>query len=103
MSEEWGTYKPAASDANPPAPHRAPFPWQHLAFAVGYALIAWFVFWLLVALGVLHFVTVAVTAKRNDELISICRAVMEYLRELLAYITLTREEKPFPFGPFPTN
>ena len=97
------------SDAQPvpnvPAPTvtRPPFPVMRLLYAVGYAVLAWFVFWAILFLGLLQFVVILVEAKANQELKGFIFNLVQYLWELLAYIAFIRDEQPFPVGPFPKS
>lgn len=84
-----------------PVPVRPPFPVERLFFALGFAVAAWFVFWTAIFLGVAQFVITAVNGKTNDELKDFTLRLVQYLWELLAYIAFVRDEKPFPFAPFP--
>lgn len=98
-SGESGPYTPP-----PPHPARAPFPWARLLYAIGFAVLAWVMFWLLVlVLAPLFFITLAISGKENEELKRISLRALHYLLELLAFISGVSEEKPFPFGPFPSG
>ena len=88
----------------PPPPHalRPPFPWMRLLYAIGFAVVAWVMFWLIVLLlAPLQFITIAIAGKPNEELKHMSLRAMHYLVELLVFITGARDEKPFPLGPFP--
>jgi hypothetical protein len=101
MTDDHSAYG-AGSTAPPPAPPlRQPFPFARLIYAVGFAVVAWVVFWLVLFLAVLQFVTTAVMGHANDELKHFSRSMTLYLEELLGYITLVRDEQPFPIGTFP--
>jgi hypothetical protein len=70
--------------------------------------VAWFVFWVLIALAVVQFILVllqsltsSVSGHPNDELKRLNLRLIQYLLEVLAYITFVRETLPFPFSPFP--
>ncbi|MGA7676086.1 MAG: DUF4389 domain-containing protein [Rhizomicrobium sp.] len=80
---------------------RPPFPAVRLLYAIGFAVVAWCVFWVVMLLAVFQFVVVGVKGKLNDELKSLSLNLVQYLWELLAFITFVRDEQPFPFGPFP--
>jgi hypothetical protein len=88
-----------ASDARA-VPH-LPFPAVRLLYAIGFAVAAWFVFWIVVLLAVFQFVVVAINGKTNDEIKSLSLNLVQYLWEVLAFVTFVRDEQPFPFGPFP--
>jgi hypothetical protein len=97
------------SDSAPPPPPppfypRPPFPWSRLFYAIGFSFIAWAVFWIIVALLTpVHYITIAITGRPNEELRSMNLRAVHYLFELLGFITGARDEKPFPLGPFPRD
>lgn len=84
-------------------PARSAFPVVRLLYAFAYAVIAWFVIHLIVALAVIQFAVLAVTGRLNDELKAFCLSLVQYLWELLAFVTFVRDEQPFPIGPFPRH
>ncbi len=80
---------------------KIPFPVVRLFYAIAFAVAAWFVFWIALLLGVAQFVVVLVTGRVNDELKGFSLNLVQYLWELLAFITFVRDDQPFPMGPFP--
>ena len=81
---------------------RRSFPWMRLLYAIGFAFIAWVMFWLIVLLlAPLHYIVLAITGKPNEELKEMTLRAVHYLVELLAFVTGSGDEKPFPLGPFP--
>jgi hypothetical protein len=86
-----------------PIPTHPPFPFVRLAFALGFAVIAWFVLWTLFVLGIVQFAMYAIEGHVNDELKRFTRRLACYLWELLTFICFARDERPFPFGPFPKD
>jgi uncharacterized protein DUF4389 len=91
-----------SAQAIPPA-IRAPFPIVRLLYAALFAVVAWFVFWALLAVGAVQFFMVAISGRPNEELRNFALNLGEYLSELLAFITFGRDEQPFPVGPFPKH
>jgi hypothetical protein len=92
--------------ASPPA--RPSFPWERLFYSIGFSIVAWCVFWVVMVLAVMQFVlallqsfSASVTGHPSDELKRFSSRMVQYLLELLAYITFVRETPPFPFSPFP--
>ncbi|MBI1239917.1 MAG: DUF4389 domain-containing protein [Alphaproteobacteria bacterium] len=79
------------------------FPWKRLIFAVLFSLIAWFAFWIALGLALIQFIYVAIERRPNEELKAVTRNIAQYLREVFGYITFARDEKPFPFAPFPSG
>lgn len=82
-------------------PARAPFPVVRLLYAVAFGLLAWCVVYLIVALAVVQFAVLALTGRLNDDLKAFSFSLVQYLWELLAFVTFVRDEQPFPIGPFP--
>lgn len=85
----------------PVQPAREAFPIERLLFSIGFAVVAWFVFWVVVLLAVLQFVATAIAGRVNGELKGISRSVILYLAQLISYISLVSDERPFPLGSFP--
>ena len=88
---------------------RIPFPWERLLYSIGFGIVAWCVFWVVMVLAFMQFVlvllqsvTASVTGHPSEELKRFCLMMIQYLLELLAYITFARETPPFPFSPFPS-
>src|SRR5690349_6614091 len=86
-----------------PTPQAAhpPFPGARLLYAIAFSFVAWFVFWLIVLLGAVQFVLLLLIGKLNEELRHFTVNLVQYLWELLAYITFVRDDQPFPIGRFP--
>jgi len=82
-------------------PARAPFPAVRLLYAFAYAVVAWFVIHFIFSLALIQFVVIAVTGRVNEELKDFSLSLVQYLWELLAFVTFVRDEQPFPIGPFP--
>ena len=91
------------ADTRPTPPARVPFPFVRLLYALGFGILAWLAFCLTLALAVVQFVVFAITGRLNDELKSFSLNLVQYLWELLAFITFVRDEQPFPIGPFPRS
>ena len=96
------TVPPNPPNGPAPASH-PPFPVTRLIYAAGFALIAWFVFWAILILGLLQFVVILINGRTNEELKDFNFSMVQYLWELLAFIVFVRDEQPFPIGPFPKH
>lgn len=80
---------------------KSPFPVVRFFYALGFALLAWMVFWALVLLALIQFVVLLVTGRVNDELKTFNLRLLQYLWELFAFIIFVRDDEPFPLGAFP--
>ena len=99
-----GSIPPNGAATMPPVQQaRTPFPGIRLLYAFGFAIIAWFVLWITFLLAVVQFVMFAINGKLNDELKNFSFSLVQYLWELLAFITFVRDDQPFPIGPFPKH
>jgi hypothetical protein len=88
----------------PPVPEARPaFPVARLLYAIGFAFVAWFVFWILLLMGLVQFLMLALSGRVNEELRHFSVNLVQYLWELAAYILFVRDEQPFPIGPFPSR
>jgi uncharacterized protein DUF4389 len=85
------------------APPHPPFPIARLLYAFFFGLIAWFVLHVIFVLAVVQFVLVAINGRPHDELGSFSASLIEYEKDLLAYITFVHDAPPFPFGLFPKS
>jgi Domain of unknown function (DUF4389) len=95
---------PPPPPANPPPYPRPPFPWARLFYAIGFSFVAWAVFWVIVGLlAPLHYITIAITGRANEELQQMSLRATHYLYQLLGFVSGARDEKPFPLGPFPRD
>jgi hypothetical protein len=92
-----------AQPAGTSVPQRPPFPLVRLFYSIGYGFIAWFVLHIVFILAVVQFVVIALNGRANEELKHFSLTLVQYLWELLAFITFVRDEQPFPVGPFPKH
>lgn len=90
-----------AADTRSAPPARMPFPFIRLLYAFAFGILAWLTFGLTLTLAVVQFIVVAITGRVNEELKHFSLNLVQYLWELLAFITFVRDEQPFPIGPFP--
>jgi hypothetical protein len=100
-----GSPPPSGGASVPPsgaAQHR-PFPGARLLFTIGFAFLAWCVFWAIIVLGLVQFVMVVINGETNAELKRFSKSLVQYLWQLLAYVTFITDDQPFPVGPFPSQ
>ena len=98
-----GPGQTAPALAVPVNPARMPFPAVRLLYSILFGFIAYFVVNVLFVLALLQFVVVAINGRVNEELKNFTFSLVQYLWELLAYITFVRDEQPFPVGHFPKH
>lgn len=76
--------------------------WQRLIYMLVFWLLAYVAFSLTIFLAAVQLILLAINKQKNEELRAFTRNLVQYVWECLAYIGFTREEKPFPFGKFPS-
>ena len=98
MSDNFG-----GAQAVPPAQPVAhpPFPGVRVLYAIGFAFLAYFALHVLFVLALIQVVVLAINGRTNEELKHFSLNLIQYLWEVLAFITFARDERPFPLGPFP--
>ena len=75
--------------------------WQRGFYMLGYGILAYFTFWVLIVMAIVQLIVVAIDGKPNSDLRRFARNTVQYLWELLAFLVFASDERPFPFGPFP--
>lgn len=75
-----------------------PFPWERLAFTVLFAFIAWFAFWLTLALALVAGAFKLFGVESQENVASYARKSGAYLSSALSYVSGATDDKPFPFG-----
>lgn len=75
--------------------------WQRLLYMAGFWFLGNIAFSLSILLGAVQLIVVFLGGDRNEELAKFSRRLITYVYECLSFIVFDRDEKPFPFGPFP--
>jgi hypothetical protein len=75
--------------------------WQRLLYMAGFWFLGNIAFSLSILLGAIQLIVVFLSGGKNEELLSFSRRLIAYVFECLSFITFDRDDKPFPFGPFP--
>ena len=70
-------------------------------FCVGFLVLAWMSFWVVVVLSILSFIVRAVDSDQLSELNEFSRRLSLYIKECLLFSTGNDSKKPFPFEKFP--
>ncbi|EIJ44360.1 hypothetical protein BegalDRAFT_3553 [Beggiatoa alba B18LD] len=77
--------------------------WLRGCFIVLFALIHFFILeYVLYGIIFFQFGSMLLIASVNDALIQVAKMVCAYVYQILSYITLNADEKPFPFSRLPT-
>ena len=92
-----------AANGPVPRPAKAPFPFVRLLYSLGFAVLGWLAFWLLLVLATIQFIVLLITGRVNEELKTFNLNLLQYLWEVCAFIIFVRDEQPFPIGPFPKS
>lgn len=77
--------------------------WLRGLFILIFGVILYFVFFLVWLLVVFQFVSKLLTGDINRQLGDFSGGLRQYIAQILGYITLLSDEKPFPFNPWPTQ
>ncbi|NWG46655.1 MAG: DUF4389 domain-containing protein [Alphaproteobacteria bacterium] len=94
--------RPTTPDPAPP-PERDVWPevFPRILFVIAFGVVLHFALWIVFAVALFQVIVFLVNKDHNPDLVRFGRNLARYLWEVLAYVMWVREEKPFPFGPFP--
>lgn len=76
--------------------------WQRLLYMLGFWFLGNVAFSLAIFLGVVQFVVILLRGEKNEDLRGFSRNLIQYVWEALAFVVFVQDEKPFPFGKFPS-
>lgn len=76
--------------------------WQRALYMFGFGILAYFTFLVLIFLAIVQLIVMAIDKAPNKDLKKFSRNTVQYLFELMAYLAFSSDERPFPFGPFPS-
>jgi Na+/proline symporter len=79
----------------------ATYPWKRLAFSAALLVMAGFAFWLIVIAAAVQFGLRFFNTQASADLKRVMRVTGVWFAGVTEYVTLGREEAPFPFGPLP--
>ncbi len=80
-----------------------PVIWMHGFFILVFGVIAYFLCWVVLLIVVIQFVTKLITGELNKRLKLFSEHLTIYLMQIVCYITLQSETRPFPFSSFPSD
>ena len=75
--------------------------WTRGLFILIYAVIFYFLFFLIWLVVIFQFLMKLITTELNSQLLDFSDSLTKYVTQILLYITFKSEERPFPFSPWP--
>lgn len=101
MSDMSASSDPSAEGKSSPKDEVSEPLWQRLLYMLGFWFLGNIGFSIAILLGGLQFIVVLLKGDKNEELASFSQNLIRYVWECLAFIVFVKEDKPFPFTPFP--
>jgi hypothetical protein len=80
---------------------KEPSQWLRIAFMVGFAVALYVAISVLVVLTIAQALFCLVTGKDNENLRGLGKGLGSYVHQIVEFLTYNRQDKPFPFAPFP--
>jgi len=77
------------------------YPWKRLLFSVLYIALLWLSLWAVIFIAIAQFALRIFDGDASGDLGRFGRRLGRYMAQMAAYVTLARDEAPFPFGRFP--
>jgi uncharacterized membrane protein YeiB len=75
--------------------------WIRALFMFMFGVIAYVAIWVVFLLALIQLIVYLVNQSPNRDLRQISQELVGYLSVVLGYLVFARDEKPFPFAPFP--
>ena len=75
--------------------------WTRGLFIVIFAVIFYFLFALIWLVVIFQFIMKLITTELNQQLLDFSDSLIQYVSQILLYITFKSEERPFPFSSWP--
>jgi|TARA_B100001146_G_scaffold73607_1_gene65318 hypothetical protein len=72
-----------------------------IIYSIGFLVLAYMAFWVLVVLSILSFVVRLVGSEQLKEMKDFSRRLSIFTRDCLLFSTGNEDKKPFPFNKFP--
>lgn len=72
--------------------------WLRLLYMIAAGFVAWVSFWFVIILAVAQIIYRLAAGHPNEDLRGFTRNMIQYVHDLLAFVTLVRDERPFLFG-----
>ncbi len=76
--------------------------WQRCFYMLGFGILAYMTFWVLIIMAIVQLIVVAIDKETNADLKRFAQNTVQYLFELMAFLCFANDDRPFPFGPFPS-
>ena len=71
-------------------------------YSIFFIVLAYLAFWIIVVLTILGFIVRAVGSEQPEDLKNFTKRLSIYMSECLDFSSQEENEKPFPFGKFPS-
>ena len=71
-------------------------------YSIFFIVLAYLAFWIIVVLAILGFIVRAVGSEQPEDLKNFTKRLSIYMSECLDFSSQEENEKPFPFGKFPS-
>lgn len=79
------------------------YPVGRLALSVLFGLVLCLVFWAVILTAVVQFVLRLFGPDETGQLRGFAAGLGRYMGQIAGYMTFARDDRPFPFGPFPKD
>ncbi len=77
------------------------YPWKRALLAIGFLFVSVAVWWIVLFAAIAQFVLRAFDERASEDLRRFVRGLGAYFAHIAEYVTLGRDDAPFPIGPWP--
>jgi hypothetical protein len=77
--------------------------WLRLLIMIVFFMVQHIVRWLIGMIALIQFVLTLVTGSLNANLVSFASSLSTYGYQIMLFLTYVKDDKPFPFSPWPAD
>ena len=75
--------------------------WKRLVYLILFGIIGYVGLFIIMLSVIVQFLLKLFTGRTNQRLRSLSREIAVYYQQIIGYLTLSADDKPYPFGPWP--
>lgn len=75
--------------------------WKRLVYLILFGIVGYVGLFIITLSVIVQFLLKLFTGRTNQRLRALSREIAAYYQQIICYLTLSADEKPYPFGPWP--
>ena len=75
--------------------------WKRLVYLILFGIVGYVGLFIITLSVIVQFLLKLFTGRTNQRLRTLSREIAAYYQQIICYLTLSADDKPYPFGPWP--